>query len=160
MSLIFFYLLRQYSPSIQFLPLSDVATGMGVSTQLLFWMWASLIGFYIIFGIADFSFQRYNTTKQLMMSLEDIKQEFKNSEGNPEIKQKRKEAHREIQSGSLADNVSKSTAVVRNPPISRFACVTNPAKPRSPSDRSRPRRDGPAYRKTRRKSRHSCGGKH
>ncbi|AUH50636.1 EscU/YscU/HrcU family type III secretion system export apparatus switch protein [Chromobacterium sp. ATCC 53434] len=115
LSLIFFYLLRQYSPSIQFLPLSDVATGMRVSTQLLFWMWASLIGFYIIFGIADFAFQRYNTTKQLMMSLEDIKQEFKNSEGNPEIKQKRKEAHREIQSGSLAGNVAKSTAVVRNP---------------------------------------------
>lgn len=115
LSLIFFYLLRQYSPSIQFLPLHDVTSGMHVSIQLLFWMWATLIGFYIIFGIADFTFQRYNTNKQLMMSLEDIKQEHKNAEGNQEIKQKRKETHREIQSGSLAKNVAKSTAVVRNP---------------------------------------------
>jgi type III secretion protein U len=75
----------------------------------------SLIGFYIILGIADLAFQRYQNEKKMMMSLEDIKQEHKNSEGNPEVKQKRKEAHREIQSGSLASNVAKSTAVVRNP---------------------------------------------
>lgn len=115
LSLIFIYLIRQYGPSIQFLSLCDVSCGMRVSTQLLYWMWAALIGFYVIFGIADFSFQHYNTTKQLMMSMEDIKQEFKNLEGNQEVKQKRKEVHREIQSGSLAANVSKSTVVVRNP---------------------------------------------
>ncbi|AZE48327.1 Type III secretion inner membrane protein (YscU,SpaS,EscU,HrcU,SsaU) [Pseudomonas chlororaphis] len=111
----FFYLIRQYAPSIQFLPLCGVACGLAVSTQLLYWMWVALIGFYVMFGIADFAFQRYNTNQQLMMSLEDIKQEFKNSEGNPEMKQKRKEVHREVQSGSLAANVAKSTAVVRNP---------------------------------------------
>lgn len=115
LSLIFFYLIRQYSPSLQFLPLCDVACGMRVSTQLLFWMWAALIGFYIVFGIADFSFQRHHTTQQLMMSIDDIKQEYKNAEGNPDIKQKRKEVYREIQSGSLAANVARSTAVVRNP---------------------------------------------
>lgn len=78
-------------------------------------MWAVLIGFYVMVGIADFAFQRYNTNQQLMMSLEDIKQEYKNAEGDPHMKQKRKEAHREVQSGSLAANVAKSTAVVRNP---------------------------------------------
>lgn len=115
LSAIFFYLIRQYAPSLQFLPLCSVECGLAVSTQLLYWMWAALIGFYVVFGIADFAFQRYNTTKQLMMSLEDIKQEFKNSEGNPEIKHKRREIHREVQSGSLAANVAKSTVVVRNP---------------------------------------------
>jgi type III secretion protein U len=115
LSLIFYYLLRQYSPSIQFLPLHTVISGVLLCARLLFWMMLALIGFYVIFGIADFTFQRYNNTKKLMMSLEDIKQEHKNSEGNPEIKHKRKEVHREIQSGSLAKNVAKSTVVVRNP---------------------------------------------
>ncbi len=115
LTVIFFYLVREYSPSLQFLPLCDVACGMSVSTRLLFWMWATLVGFYVLFGIADFAFQRHNTTKQLMMSIEDIKQEYKNSEGNPEMKHKRKELHREVQSGSLAANVAKSTVVVRNP---------------------------------------------
>lgn len=115
LSLIFFYLIRQYSPTIQFLPLCTVACGLQVSTQLLFWMWAVLIGFYVIVGTADLAFQRYNTEQQLMMSLEDIKQEYKNAEGDPHMKQKRKEVYREIQSGSLAANVAKSTVVVRNP---------------------------------------------
>ncbi|MDM5065593.1 EscU/YscU/HrcU family type III secretion system export apparatus switch protein [Aeromonas salmonicida] len=115
LSLIFYYLLHRYSPSIQFLPLHTVAAGVQLCVRLLFWMMLALIGFYVIFGIADFAFQRYNNTKKLMMSLEDIKQEHKNSEGNPEIKHKRKEVHREIQSGSLAKNVAKSTVVVRNP---------------------------------------------
>ncbi|BBE08757.1 secretion system apparatus protein SsaU [Mycoavidus cysteinexigens] len=115
LSLIFFYLIRQYAPSLQFLPLQAVTSGLLVSTRLLYIMWSTLVGFYVLFGLADFAFQRYTMTKQLMMSIEDIKQEFKNSEGNPEIKQKRKETHREVQSGSLAANVAKSTAVVRNP---------------------------------------------
>ncbi|MBK5415427.1 EscU/YscU/HrcU family type III secretion system export apparatus switch protein [Pseudomonas sp. TH31] len=115
LSLIFFYLIRQYAPSIQFLPLSSVSCGLEVSTLLLYWMWAVLIGFYVIVGIADAAFQQYNTNKQLMMSLEDIKQEYKNAEGDPQMKHKRKEIHREVQSGSLATNVAKSTAVVRNP---------------------------------------------
>lgn len=115
LSLIFFYLIRQYAPSIQFLPLHAVTSGLVVSTRLLYIMWSALVGFYVFFGLADFAFQRYNINKQLMMSIEDIKQEYKNSEGNPEMKHKRKEVHRTVQSGSLAANVAKSTAVVRNP---------------------------------------------
>jgi type III secretion protein U len=115
LSLIFFYLIRQYGPSIQFLPLCGVSCGLDVSVRLLYWMGCALLCFYVVFGIADYAFQRYHTTKQLMMSIEDIKQEYKNAEGNPEIKHKRKEAHREVQSGSLAANVGKSNVVVRNP---------------------------------------------
>ncbi|MEX3956730.1 EscU/YscU/HrcU family type III secretion system export apparatus switch protein [Trinickia sp. EG282A] len=115
LSLIFFYLIRQYGPSLQFLPLCSVSCGLRLSIELLYWMWCALLGFYVLFGIADYAFQRYSTMKQLMMSLEDVKQEYKNSEGNPEIKHKRKEVHREVQSGSLAANVGKSNVVVRNP---------------------------------------------
>lgn len=115
LSLIFFYLLRQYSSTIQFLPLFPVINGLEVAMRLLFWMFLSLIGFYVVIGIADLAFQRHDNTKKMMMSMDDIKQEHKNLEGNSEIKQKRKEVHREIQSGSLAANVKKSTAVVRNP---------------------------------------------
>lgn len=126
--LIFFYLIRQYTPSIQFLPLCSVTCGLEVSTQLLYWMWSVLICFYVIVGIADFSFQCYNTGKQLMMSLEDIKQEHKNSEGNPQMKQKRKEVHREVQSGSLSANVAKSTVVIRNPNHIAVCLYFNPGE--------------------------------
>ncbi|MEY0982922.1 EscU/YscU/HrcU family type III secretion system export apparatus switch protein [Providencia alcalifaciens] len=103
------------SNSIQFLPLNPVINGVILCIHLLYWMILTLIGFYIIFGIADFAFQRYNNTKKLMMSIDEIKKEYKNSEGNPELKSKRKAIHREIQSGSLSKNVAKSTVVIKNP---------------------------------------------
>lgn len=115
LSLIFFYLLRRYLGSLQFLPLCGIACGMAVTTQLLAWMWSSLMGFYLVLAIADFAFQRHSVMKQLMMSKEDVKREYKDAEGNPEIKHERKKLHREIQSGSLAANISKSTVIVRNP---------------------------------------------
>ncbi|MCC7005268.1 MAG: EscU/YscU/HrcU family type III secretion system export apparatus switch protein [Ottowia sp.] len=115
LSIIFIYLLRHYAASLQFLPLCGAVCGLNVAAQLLSWMWAALICFYILFGIADFAFQKYTTTKQLMMSKEEVKREYKDSEGDPEIKHRRKEVHREMQSGSLAKNVAKSTVVIRNP---------------------------------------------
>lgn len=115
LALIFYLLLAQNTNSIQFLPLNPVINGVILCIHLLYWMILTLIGFYIIFGIADFAFQRYNNTKKLMMSIDGIKKEYKNSEGNPELKSKRKAIHREIQSGSLSKNVAKSTVVIKNP---------------------------------------------
>lgn len=115
LSLICYYLIKTYTPSLQFLPLCDINCGIDTATRLLFWMLAALLGFYAIFGLADFAFQSYNNNNKLKMSIEDIKEEFKNTEGDAQIKHKRKEIHREIQSGSLASNVEKSTMVVRNP---------------------------------------------
>lgn len=115
LSLIFFYLLRDYLSSLQFLPLCGANCGLVVTAQFLSWMWAVMLGFYIIFGIADYAFQHHTVMKQLKMSKEDVKREYKESDGNPEIKQERKKMHQEIQSGSLAKNVGKSSVVVRNP---------------------------------------------
>ncbi len=115
LSLIFAYILNKYSSSLQFLPLCGLACGLSVTATLCGWLWGTLIIFYVVFGAADFAFQHHTMMKQLKMSKEDIKQEHKDSEGNPEIKQKRKETHKEIQSGSLAANVKKSSVMVRNP---------------------------------------------
>ncbi|HGB5188718.1 TPA: EscU/YscU/HrcU family type III secretion system export apparatus switch protein, partial [Salmonella enterica subsp. salamae serovar 21:z10:z6] len=41
--------------------------------------------------------------------------EAKDTDGNPEIKGERKRLHSEIQSGSLAKNIKKSTVIVKNP---------------------------------------------
>ena len=115
LTLIFFYILSKYSNSMQYLPMYDIGSGIKVTTILISWLWGSLLIFYIIFGAADFAFQKHSTMKQLKMSKDEIKKEFKNSEGNPEIKSKRKQVHQEIQSGSLANNVKKSSFVVKNP---------------------------------------------
>lgn len=70
---------------------------------------------YIIVGAFDFAFQRFNHTKQLMMTKDEVKREHKDSEGNPEIKGKRKQLHQEMMQSGIAENTRKSSVVVTNP---------------------------------------------
>lgn len=115
LGLTFYYLVKQYAASFASLGQTGLSAGMAVCAQMVQWMWATLLAVTAVFAIADYGMQYYQLRKQLMMSLEDIKQEFKNSEGSPETKHRRREMHREVQSGSLAGKVAKSSVVVRNP---------------------------------------------
>ena len=73
----------------------------------------SSIGFLLIAG-ADFMFERYQHRKQLRMSKDEVKREYKETEGNPEIKGKRRQLHQELQS-SVSKNVKNSNVIVTNP---------------------------------------------
>ncbi|WP_018692218.1 type III secretion system export apparatus subunit SctU [Algicola sagamiensis] len=72
---------------------------------------------FVIIAVADLVFQQKQHTKQLMMSKDEIKQEYKESEGNPEIKGKRKQFHQELMQGGggVAAGVKNSDAIVANP---------------------------------------------
>lgn len=112
----FRYLIRQYSPSLAALPHCGAACGWALTVRLLCWLMAVLVAAYVVFAGADFAFQKYHLHKQLMMSFDETRREHKEVEGNPEIKGRRREIHREtIESGSLAGKVRASTVVVRNP---------------------------------------------
>lgn len=113
--LVFYYLLHRYVNSFQYLPLCGETCGIEVISTLITWLWGCFLGCYVLFGVADYAFQRFNLMKELKMSKDDTKQEYKDSEGNPEVKQKRREIQREVASGNLAANVKKSSVVVRNP---------------------------------------------
>lgn len=67
-------------------------------------------------GLIDFFIQRHFLIKSLMMSLEDMKQEFKESEGDPMVKGQRKQLAMELaQSGEAAQQTEGANAVVVNP---------------------------------------------
>lgn len=115
LGLTFAYLLKRHASSFAFLPQASLATGMALCAQLAHWMWSVLLACSAVFAVADYAVQHRQLHKQLMMSREDIKQEYKDAEGSPEVKQRRREMHHEVQSGSLAGRVAKSSVVVRNP---------------------------------------------
>lgn len=70
---------------------------------------------YIVVAFLDFIFQRHNHTKQLMMSKDEIKREYKETEGDPTIKSKRKQFHRELLQGGPVEKTKKSSVLVTNP---------------------------------------------
>jgi type III secretion protein U len=69
----------------------------------------------LVLGVADYALARWRHIKDLMMSREEVKREYKESEGDPHHKAQRKAQHRQLSQGGAARGVQKATAVVVNP---------------------------------------------
>lgn len=81
---------------------------------------------FVIIAIADFMFEKWNFTKDQKMTKDEVKREYKESDGNPEIKHKRKEIHQEIVNSD--GDVKKSDVVIKNPTHIAVGLYYNSAK--------------------------------
>lgn len=72
--------------------------------------------FFIAVAVADFIYQRRNFMNEMKMEKFEVKQEYKNTEGDPHIKGRRKQLAQEIAFGEGPGNaVRRSKAVITNP---------------------------------------------
>ena len=78
----------------------------------LLWI-AALVGLALA-GL-DVLITRWSWQKRLRMSKDEVKREYKESEGDPEIKQARKQAHQEVLRGATISAVKNATVVIVNP---------------------------------------------
>lgn len=70
--------------------------------------------FILVAGI-DLGYQRFDFVKKNRMTKDQVKKDHKESDGDPEIKGKRKRLQRELASGQALDSVKKANVVVKNP---------------------------------------------
>jgi flagellar biosynthetic protein FlhB len=70
---------------------------------------------FIVIGTADLIISRKQFHKEQMMSKYDVKQEYKQSEGDPHMKGHRKQLAHELLFGGGMENVKNADAVVVNP---------------------------------------------
>ncbi len=86
---------------------------LGIST--LFTLAFTVLAVYFPIAALDYLVQRHFYMKELRMSIEEIKEEFKQTEGSPDIKAQRRQIHQEILTSRTVDSVKKSSAVIVNP---------------------------------------------
>lgn len=70
---------------------------------------------FVVIAIWDFWFQGRQHTNQLKMSKDEVKREYKEMEGDPIIKSKRRSIHQSMLDENLDDKVQDSAVVVTNP---------------------------------------------
>ena len=70
---------------------------------------------YIIVAAFDVVYQRWQHLRSLRMTKDEVKQEYKESEGSPEIKNRRRQLHEELVLQDDGEAVQKSNVVVTNP---------------------------------------------
>ena len=77
-------------------------------------------------------YQRWNFERQLRMSKEEVKEEYKQTEGDPKIKGKIKEAQRKIAQSRMMQAVPGADVVIRNPTHYAVALRYKPGKDAAP----------------------------
>jgi flagellar biosynthetic protein FlhB len=70
---------------------------------------------FLVLGGADFFLQKLLHRQEMKMTKHEVKEEYKETEGNPLIKSQRRALHREILSQSLAAAVRDADVVMANP---------------------------------------------
>lgn len=68
-----------------------------------------------VLAVADYAFQKHQFEKNLRMSISEIKEESKQSEGDPKVKARVRKLQREISRRRMMQDVPKATVVVTNP---------------------------------------------
>jgi flagellar biosynthetic protein FlhB len=69
----------------------------------------------IAFSILDYWYQRWDNEKNLMMSKKEVKDEYKQTEGDPQIKSKVKEKQRQLAMSRMMQEVPKADVIITNP---------------------------------------------
>jgi type III secretion protein U len=91
-------------------------------------MWLGIWTIAVFAGIAvlDAGYRKYAFIKRLRMSRRDIRQEMKDTEGDPYVKGRRRQLHQEWAQENMLDAVRHATAVVVNPEHIAVAIVYEP----------------------------------
>lgn len=89
-------------------------------------------GAMIIIAAIDYFYQRYEFEKSLKMSKQEVKDEYKQTEGDPHIKAKQRQKQRQIARGQIRRAVPESSAVVSNPTHYAIALKYEPQNDEAP----------------------------
>ena len=91
---------------------AEILAFTGGGLRRLFLVMALALG---VLGAADYLFQRWRYEQSLRMSRHEVKEEAKESEGNPEVKGRFRRAHREIAKRRMLSEVKRADVILTNP---------------------------------------------
>lgn len=104
-------------------------TAMSLTARTLFF---SLIGVLLIFAAVDFFLQKREFNKNLRMTKQEAKQEFKEREGDPQIKARIRSVQREMTRRRMMQAVKKADVIITNPTHIAIAIVYDKDKMMAP----------------------------
>jgi len=90
-----------------------VALGKLAGLAMTVFLRAALV--LLLVAAGDFAFQRWDYAQSLKMTKQEVKQEFQETEGNPQIRGKIRERQRALARRRMLSDVPKADVVVTNP---------------------------------------------
>lgn len=112
----FLYLyLKDEIPYMPYFIYYDLTHSLAEMADKIFVMAFQVIAVIMVMAVADYAYQKWQTTQDLMMSKQEVKDEYKQAEGDPKIKAKIKQKQREMAMQRMMQEVPKADVIVTNP---------------------------------------------
>lgn len=70
---------------------------------------------YLIIGAADWAYQKHKFHEEMKMTKQEVKDEYKNTEGSPEVKSKQRQKMQEASRRRMMQDVPKADVIITNP---------------------------------------------
>ncbi|MEW6277404.1 MAG: flagellar biosynthesis protein FlhB [Candidatus Eremiobacterota bacterium] len=102
-------------PSFAMAPQWDIVQTIALVKRLLIRLTFQVLIGMTALSILDYLFQYKQFMKQMRMSMQELKDEYKDTEGNPQVKAKIRQLMRQGAQGRMMEEVPNSSAVVTNP---------------------------------------------
>lgn len=88
---------------------------ISVSAEMMLVLGFKMCFVLLFLAVIDFSFQKYQLTQDLMMTKEEVKEEMKKMEGDPLMKQRRRNIAREMAMKRMSQAVPSADVIITNP---------------------------------------------
>jgi len=110
-----YFIIDRNLETLILLPLTDIHRGLAVAAESLKDLFWKASGVFVVFGLVDLLRQHRKYQKQLRMNRQEIKEEIKESEGDPYTKARIRRIRRDLLRQQMMQAVPKATAVIVNP---------------------------------------------
>ena len=127
-----YWLVASSLPAIMTMARVDLIAAIGLAGKAIGHAMLTLAGGLVVIALIDVPVQWFQRNKRLMMSKQEIKEEMRQSEGAPELKQAQRQRAHEVLSGSARKAVSEATVVLTNPTHFSVALRYRPGEDAAP----------------------------
>ncbi|MCU8006086.1 flagellar biosynthesis protein FlhB [Shewanella sp. SM87] len=110
-----YFLLSFYFNDIMLLSSDHLPGNVYHALDLLVWMFILLCSSILFIVVIDVPFQIWNHNKQLKMTKQEVKDEYKDTEGKPEVKGHIRQMQRELAQRRMMAEVPNADVIVVNP---------------------------------------------
>jgi flagellar biosynthesis protein FlhB len=110
-----YWLVARSLPAIMTMAQADLLAAVGLAGQAIGHAMLMMAGGLVVIALIDVPVQWFQRNQRLMMSKQEVKEEMRQSDGAPELKQAQRQRAHEILSGSARKAVSEATVVLTNP---------------------------------------------
>lgn len=112
--------------------LLDLKPSIGKAVNIIIYSAFILTGSLIVVSFFDVPFQIWSYRQQLMMTKQEVRDEYKETEGRPEVKSKMSRMQRQMAQRRMMDAVPKADVIITNPTHFAVALKYDETKMKAP----------------------------